>query len=152
MSRPDWQGWAEEHGFTFAEEAPELVGKWLPPFDGAHERYTNVVAGTWSSLEFTAFTYSTRLKPKLREGRWNSNGHLFLRLPGGLPPDVAALTPDDAFELLGGTIPTSFDNWFFRPPDYLYGLTTSMNPQRLEGALQNLTLQIEAAPPEIWQK
>ena len=56
MSRPDWQGWAEEHGCTFTEEAPELVGKWLPPFDGDDEKYTDVVSGTWSTLEFTAFT------------------------------------------------------------------------------------------------
>jgi hypothetical protein len=152
MSRPDWQGWAEEHGCSFAEEAPELVGKWLPPFDGDDERYANVVSGTWSSLEFTAFTYGTYRKQSGGTGTWTSNGYLFLRLPGGLPPDIAKLTPDKAFELLGGKIPTAFDNWSFRPPDYLEGLTTTMNPQRLEGALQNLTLQIEAAPPEIWQR
>jgi len=150
VSRPDWQGWAEERGFTFAEEAPELVGKWLPPFDGDDERYTSVVSGKWRSLEFTAFTYGTHRKPRHGNGSWTSNGYLFLRLPGSLPPEIAAMRPDDAFKLLGGDIPTSFD-WSMRPPDHLAGITTTMNPQLLEGALQNLTLQIEAAPTELWQ-
>jgi hypothetical protein len=49
---PDWRGWAEQHGFTFTEEAPELVGKWLPQFDGTNEHYTDVVDGRWRTLDF----------------------------------------------------------------------------------------------------
>ena len=65
---------------------------------------------------------------------------------------VAALTPDDAFELLGGRIPSGFD-FTFRAPDHLVGVATgNWTPQLLEGVLENLTLQIEAAPPEIWQR
>lgn len=151
VSGPDWKGWAEERGFTFAEEAPELVGTWLPPFDGTRERYVNVVSGRWRTLEFQAFTHGTYRRHGGDESFSTSNGYLVLRLPGGLPPDVAALTPDDAFKLLGGKIPSGFD-FTFRPPDHLFGVATgNLSPELLEGVLENLTLQIEAAPSEIWQ-
>jgi len=152
LTGPDWRGWAEEHGLTFAEEAPELVGKWLPPFDGTDEHYANVIAGKWRTLEFQAFTHGTYRRPHGGvDSSSTSNGYLVVQLPGGLPPDVAALTPDDAFKLLGGKIPSGFD-FTFRPPDHLFGVATgNWTPELLEGALENLTLQIEAAPPDLWQ-
>lgn len=54
---------AEERGLTFAEEAPELVGKWLSPFDGTDEHYANVIGGKWRTLEFQAFTHGTYVGP-----------------------------------------------------------------------------------------
>ena len=152
MSRPDWQGWAEKHGFTFADEAPQLIGVWIPESDDADERYVDVVGGRWRSLEFQAFTHGTHRRHHGGDNFSTSNSHLVLQLPSGLPPDVAALTPDDAFELLGGRIPSGFD-FTFRAPDHLVGVATgNWTPQLLEGVLENLTLQIEAAPPEIWQR
>jgi hypothetical protein len=152
LSGPDWQGWAEQRGFNFEEEAPELVGKWLPPFDGTDEQYVNVVSGRWRTLEFQAFTHGTYRRPHGGvESTSSSNGYLVVTLPGGLPPDVAALTPDDAFALLGGKIPSGLD-FTFRPPDHLFGVATgNWTPELLEGVLENLALQIEAAPPELWQ-
>lgn len=149
---PDWRGWAEKRDFTFTEDMPELVGEWLPPFDGSHERYVDVVDGRWRTLEFRAFTHGTYRAPHGGvESRSTSNSYLVVRLPGGLPPDVAAMKPDDAFKLLGGKIPSGFD-FSFRPPDHLFGVAiASWSPPLLEGVLENLTLQIEAAPPELWQ-
>jgi hypothetical protein len=113
VSGPDWRAWAEEHGFTFTEEGPELVGRWLPQFDGTQERYVNVVDGRWRTLEFQAFTHGTYRGPHGGADSFStSNGYLVVHLPGGLPPDVAALTPDDAFKLLGGKIPSGFDFTF----------------------------------------
>ena len=150
--RPDWQGWARDGDFTFADEAPQLVGQWLPPADGKDERYVNVVGGRWRTLEFQAFTHGTHRRSHGGvDSSSTSSSYLVVRLPGGLPPDVAALTPDDAFKLLGGEIPSGLD-FTFRPPDHLVGVATgNWTPQLLEGVLENLTLQIEAAPKEIWQ-
>jgi hypothetical protein len=149
---PDWPAWAASRDLTFAANAPELIGAWLPPFDGTSERYVNVVGGHWRTLEFQAFTHGTYRRPHGGvESFSTSNGYLVLQLPGELPPEVAALSPADAFALLGGRIPSSFD-FAFRPPIHLFGVTAgNLNPALLEGALENLALQIEAAPPELWR-
>ncbi len=148
ISGPDWEGWAAGRGFTFAED----VGAWLPEFDGSSERYVNVVAGRWRTLEFQAFTHGTyRRAHGGVESSSTSNGYLIVQLPGGLPPDIAALSPDEAFKLLGGRIPSGFD-FTFRAPNHLFGVAAgNLSPELLEGALENLTLQIEAAPSELWQ-
>jgi hypothetical protein len=152
LDGPDWSAWASGRDFTFAEEAPDLIGVWLPVFDGTSERYVNVVGGRWRSLAFQAFTHGTYRRPHGGvESFSTSNGYLVLQLPGELPPEIAVLSPDDAFKLLGGRIPSSFD-FTFRPPNHLFGVTAgNLNPELLEGALENLALQIEAAPPELWQ-
>ena len=35
---PDWPAWAAGRDFTLAEDAPELIGTWLPVFNGISER------------------------------------------------------------------------------------------------------------------
>jgi hypothetical protein len=74
---------------------------------------------------------------------------MFLQLPGALSQDILDLRPEKAFELLGGKMSTAFD-WSYRGADWLAGLRGDMSPQLLEGALQNLALQINAAPAELW--
>ena len=149
---PDWAEWAARQNFTFAEEAPDLVGVWLPAFEGSSEKYVDVVGGRWRSLEFQAFTHGTYRRAHGGVDSFStSNGYLVLHLPGELPPEIAAMSPDDAFKLLGGRIPSSFD-FTFRPPNHLFGVTAgNLNPALLEGVLENLTLQIEAAPPDLWR-
>jgi hypothetical protein len=77
------------------------------------------------------------------------NAHMFLQLPGALPAEILAMRPHKAFELLGGQMTTAFD-FTYRGADWLEGIRHAMGPALLEGALQNLALQINAAPAEIW--
>ena len=145
-----WREWAGAHGLSYQEEAPELIGTWFPVFDGM-ERYVHVIGGQWLGLGFWAFSRGTWNKKILRQGghSWIVTAHVFLQLPGALPKDILDLRPEKAFELLGGKMSTAFD-WSYRGADWLEGRWSDMQPQRLEGALQNLALQINAAPAEIW--
>jgi hypothetical protein len=145
-----WSEWAATHGFSYQDEAPELVGVWFPVFDGM-ERYVHVIGGSWLGLGFWAFSRGTWNKKIFGGGGhdWIVSGHVFLQLPGALPQDILDLRPAKAFELLGGQMTTAFD-FSYRGADWLAGIRPDMNPQLLEGALQNLALQINAAPVEIW--
>ncbi len=135
---------------TYQDEAPDLIGTWFPVFDGM-ERYVHVIGGQWLGLGFWAFSRGTWNKKILRAGGhgWIFTAHMFLQLPGALPKDILDLRPEKAFELLGGRMSTAFD-WSYRGTDWLEGKWSDMQPQRLEGALQNLALQINAAPADLW--
>lgn len=145
-----WSEWAAAHGCTYQDEAPELIGTWFPVFDGT-ERYVHVIGGQWLGLGFWAFSRGTWNKQIVRGGGhgWIVTAHMFLQLPGALPKEILELDPEKAFELLGGKMTTAFD-FKYRGADWLEGKWSDMNPQRLEGALQNLAVQINAAPVEIW--
>ena len=60
------------------------------------------------------------------------------------------MSPAEGFALLGGRLPTGFD-FKYRGFDWLEGISPHMSPQLLEGVLENLTLQINAAPASLWQ-
>jgi hypothetical protein len=142
--------------FTYQDEAPELVGVWFPVFD-ALERYVHDIGGRWLGLGFWAFSRGTWNKELFGQGAhtWAVHAHVFLQLPGALPPEILDLRLAKAFELRGGKIPSAFD-FSFRSPDWLERSGPNMKPQLLEGALQNLVLQINAAPgssgpsPDNW--
>jgi hypothetical protein len=74
---------------------------------------------------------------------------MFLQLPGALPAEILEMAPEKAFELLGGRMTSAFD-FTYRGADWLEGIRPDMKPPLLEGALQNLAVQINAAPAEIW--
>ncbi|MEY2431335.1 MAG: hypothetical protein QOC92_1060 [Acidimicrobiaceae bacterium] len=145
-----WREWAAARDFTYQDEAPELLGVWFPVFDGM-ERYVHVIGGQWLGLGFWAFSRGTWNKKILKQGghTWLVNAHMFLQLPGALPPEILDMQPNKAFELLGGKMSTAFD-FSYRGADWLEGRRSHMSPELLEGALQNLALQINAAPAELW--
>jgi hypothetical protein len=145
-----WREWAAAHGLSYQEEAPDLVGVWFPVFDGM-ERYVHVVGGQWLGLGFWAFSRGTWNKKVFRQGGhdWMVNAHVFLQLPGTLTQDILDLSPAKAFELLGGRLSSAFD-FSYRGADWLEGRAPDMHPAQLEGALQNIAVQINAAPAELW--
>ncbi len=150
QSDTQWREWASAHGCTYQEEAEELIGVWFPEFDGM-ERYVHVIGGHWLGLGFWAFSRGTWNKKIVTRGGhdWIVTAHMFLQLPGALPAEILAMRPHKAFELLGGQMTTAFD-FTYRGADWLEGIRPHMGPPLLEGALQNLALQINAAPAEIW--
>ena len=146
-----WSEWAAAHRLSYREDAPDLVGVWFPAFDGM-ERYVHVIGGQWNGVGFWAFSRGTWNRPlgSDRGHTWIFHDFVFVKFPGSLAPEIVAMSPSEGFALLGGRLPTGFD-FSYRGFDWLEGISPHMSPQLLEGVLENLALQINAAPASLWQ-
>lgn len=73
-----------------------------------------------------------------------------LQLPGTPRADLLAMTPEEAFKAAGGELPRR-GSYQWDAPGSLLGRGAQIDPVRLEGILDRIIMQVEAAPPATWQ-
>jgi hypothetical protein len=156
VTEPDgsWAAWAAEHGFSYEHDGSEFEGGRLfdavPADRGMGEQCFGVVRGTWNDRAFTFISRKTWNAIGTRSRPPSFSGAVLLQLPGGLRDDLLALSPAAAFELVGGELPRS-GTFEWRPPDVLFGHGRWLEPPIVEGVLQRITLQLAAAPTDLWE-
>ena len=152
---PAWFQWAAERGFEYQHDGSDLqgAGYFEPVPDGPEfgEQYYGIVRGSWNDVAFTYFRRkSWRLGGRMG-GRPSTSGSLLISLPGTPVPALLAMSPLEAFKAAGGELPnTGVFEW--RPPTLLFGHGRWLDPPIVEGILQRITLQLTAAPAELWQR
>jgi len=154
VTEPDatWLAWADSHGFEYQLDGSDLAGRYfeLPPDrPGNSEQYYGVVRGTWNDRPFTYFQRKT-LGGASTEPTPHFMAALVLQLPGAPRADLLAMEPAKAFAAAGGELPRT-GSFQWHAPDFLLGTGHWFDPLQVEGILQNITLQLAAAPGELWQ-
>ena len=153
-AEPDrtWQDWAMARGFEFQQDGSELAGRYfdLPPDrPGQSEEYHDVIRGTWRGRPFLYF--QRRMRGGVGPRRSNQFMDAFvLQLPGTPRADLLAVTPEEAFKAAGGELPRS-GSYQWVAPDSLLGTGARFDTVRLEGILERIIMQVDAAPPGTWQ-
>ena len=152
-----WQAWANEHGWTYQAKAPELVGRFRPPYADGAEGYFHLLATKLHGLDVMAFERRTcRPAPW---GGWTTSGadeayaldmaFVVVRLPGLPPPEFESRHPERAIRRLGGSVPSGWDLEFMG--DQLIAHRTKLDPGRLEAVAELLAIQVAAAPTSLWR-
>lgn len=150
-SAASWRAWATEHGWTYQEDAPELIGRFALAQEKGAEHYHHLMTTTLHGFPVEAF-----------EHRWHwHDGHnqqshgslrcfVAVRLPGYPPADATSAGAEATMRRLGGSVPAGYD--LALEEDYLVANRTgSLDAQRLQGVAEMLTLQLAAVPASFWR-
>jgi hypothetical protein len=151
---PVWSSWAASKGFTYEFDGSAYgEGRSFDPVADERrggEHCHDVVTGAWNGFAFTFFA-RTLWHVSGRAHKPDVAGALIIELPGRPVDALLAMTPAEAFAAAGGELPRTGE-FTWREPRELFGHGRWLEPTIVEGILQKITVQLEAAPAELWQR
>lgn len=149
-----WEAWAAEHGFDYREEAPELVGRWMPPFEKGVEAYRYVLSGTVRGLDVVAFIREAVWSSSLKSDVYNDvrDAYLMVRLPR--PPSRAVLErgADKIIADFGVHLRDGYRAEFLGTEWLVVLRSGPHDPRRLAQHVDLLTRMVNEAPPDLWSR
>jgi|GEM_PF-4303224 len=152
--KPDrtWLDWAESKGFAYQQDGADLPGRYYEALPepstwrySPREEYFGVVRGTWRDRSFVYF----QRRVQGRGGTQVVDGFV-LQLPGTPRADLLTMTPAEAFGAAGFGLPRE-GTFEWHSPDWILGTGFTKQPAQFEAILEYITVQLAAAPAELWQ-
>lgn len=151
-SSPVWPEWAAARGWRYDSEPSDLVGRFYEPLTGRgwREEYAWSVTGHRGSLAFVLFHRAYEGPSPTRGNAVKSLYHLAVALPRMPNADLRAVSPEQAFTQLGGSLAGrfGFDEW---RGQWMLGAARVVLPYEVDGTLDQIDAQIALAPDAVWQ-
>jgi hypothetical protein len=146
-----WGAWAAQHGWTYQQDAPELIGRFVPPAEKGAERYHHLLRTQLHGLDVMAFQRGWHwYDGHNQDSQGSLRAYVVVHLPGSPPAEVVAMGVEKALRQLGGTIPAEHDV-ALQGDDLVANRSGGLDIRRLQSVAELLTLQISAVPASFWR-
>jgi hypothetical protein len=148
----DWSAWAAEHGFTYREDAPDLVGRWFPGFDLGVEAYHHVLAGRVDGIEMVAFVHERIWQTGPKEGQYHNEREAYLvaRLPAAPSGAVLERGAERTINDFGVHLRDNYRADFIGSEWLTFHKSGFHDPRRLALHAGLLARLINDAPASVW--
>jgi hypothetical protein len=150
----EWEAWADEQGFEYREECPELVGRWFPPLSQGVEAYRYMLSGTVRGLDIVAFVHQGVRNPSSKGETYDQicEAYVMARLPRAPSRQVLERGAEKTIAGFGIHLRDNYEAEFLGSEWLVLRRSGFHDPRRLAQHIDLLVRMIIDGPPTLWSE